>query len=160
VTFRENWNASTFPTRYPAGSHFSPLVGGVHGGSADFFELNQSASIGIERMAELGTTGPLVSEVEAAINSGTALSVILGDDIPNSRTEASVEITLSNAFPLVTLVSMVGTDRGVTFFSANSDSNSVITRLTCIDLVNHCGFVNGLGTDGTANIAVMIFERI
>ncbi len=195
VTLRENWNATTFPTRYPAGSHFSPLVGSVHGGSADFFELNQSASIGIERMAELGTTSPLISEVEVAINSGTALSVILGDGIPNGRTEASVEIELSSAFPLVTLVSMVapspdwfvgvdglslqdtngsfierlevplevldaGTDRGVTFFSANSDSDSVITKLTCVDLVNHCGFVDGQGTDGTLYIGVMIFEKI
>lgn len=195
ITMNEVWSQANFPTQYPSGSHFSALIGGVHGNGVDFFELNQSASTGIEDMAETGGTSDLRNEVNAAIGSGTALALISGSGIASSRTSVTVEIELSNAFPLVTLVSMLapspdwftgvdslslqdssgnfvdsltvnlevfdaGSDSGVTFNSANADSNSVITKLSCADLVNDCGFSNGRGTDGTEFIGTLVFERI
>ena len=72
VTFTEVWNASNFPTQYPASSHFSPLVGAVPGPGVDFFEPGQSASAGIESMAETGATATLLGEVASAVGAATA----------------------------------------------------------------------------------------
>lgn len=195
VTFIEEWTAGNFPTQYPVSAHFSPLVGAVHGPAADFFELNQSASPGIESMAETGSTATLSGEVRNAINSASAFRLILGGGITNDATRVSTVFGINNAYPLVSLVSMVapspdwfvgvdslnlrnlngnfvnsltvdlvvydaGTDQGVSFTSPNADDNNVITRLTCVDLVNHCGFSNGIGTDGVQFIGRFVFERL
>ena len=53
-----------------------------------------------------------------------------------------------------------GSDSGVTFTSANADDNNVITKLSCADLVNYCGFTNGRGTGGVEFIVTFLFERI
>ncbi len=194
VTFSHRWSGTNFPIRYPSGAHFSPLTGAVHGPGVDFFELNQSASDAIEAMAETGATGQLEHVVNQAIESGTAHSVISGSGIFGSGT-ASTTFSVTDAYPLVTLVSMIapspdwfvgvdglsfqdenghfhnnltidlrvydaGTDQGVTFTSLNSEESSVITRLTCEDLENDCGFVDGLGTQGVEYIGTFTFERI
>lgn len=195
LTFHEVWNAGNFPTEYPVNSHFSPLIGAVHGPAVDFFELNQSASSGIESMAETGNTTLLRGAIEDAVNAVTALNVILGDGISNANTSASVVFGVTDAFPMVTLVSMVapspdwfigidslnlkdvndnfydnltinlevydaGTDQGVSFASTNSNDNSVITKLSCVDLMNHCGFTNGVGTDGVQFIGRFEFKKL
>ena len=78
VTFTEVWNAGNFPTQYPANSHFSALVGASHGPAVDLFQLNQSASAGIESMAETGGTSMLRGEIENAVSAGTASGLIEG----------------------------------------------------------------------------------
>lgn len=195
VSFTEVWNAANFPTQYPTSSHFSPLIGAAHGPAADFYEMGQSASAGIESMAETGGTSVLSGEVQTAIDAGDALQEIRGDGIPHSETSTRAEFGVSDAFPLVTLVSMVapspdwfvgvdslnlkdmngdfydtlsvdlrvydaGSDQGVTFTSGNSDSNDVITELSCADLMNDCGFTDGLGTDGVQFIGSFVFEKL
>ena len=194
VTFTEAWDATGFPTQFPPNSHFSSLIGAVHGPGADFFELNQAASPGVESMAETGSTFGLRSEFETAIAAGNGLEVISGSGISNSNTSVSTEFTVSAAFPLVSLFSMVapspdwfvavdgvdlsdgsggfvdnlkvdlvvydsGTDNGVSFTSGDSDSSTVITRLTCA-LVTDCDFIDGKGTDGVEFIGSFSFVRI
>ncbi|MFT5221351.1 MAG: hypothetical protein ACI87H_003498 [Gammaproteobacteria bacterium] len=195
VTFSEAWDATNFPTQFPPNSHFSSLIGAVHGPGVDFFELNQGASSGVESMAETGSTFGLRTEVKTAIAAGNALQVISGGGISNANTSVSSEFTVSVAFPLVSLFSMVapspdwfvavdgvdlgdrnggfvdsltvdlvvydsGTDDGVSFTSANSNSSTVITRLSCVDPVNHCGFDEGKGTNSVEFIGSFSFVRI
>jgi len=106
VEFEATWSAATHPGAFPAGGHFSPLIGGVHGDAVEFWQPGGIASDGIESMAETGGTGLLAGEIDAAIRSGTAESLIQGVGIGSpGGTSASFEV--SAAFPRVTLVTMV-----------------------------------------------------
>lgn len=107
VRFDATWTAETHPQSYPPGPHFSGLVGGTHGGGVDFWEDGQLATLGIQRMAEWGTQTDLVDEVQAAINAGTAEFVITAPPLWTVPGDVSTTFTVSEAFPLVTLVCMI-----------------------------------------------------
>ena len=81
VTFQGTWTSSVTPDGVPGGAHFSRLIGGVHSAAVTFLEGGQTASAGVESMAELGGVADLKSEVQTAIDATpqTALSVLEGD---------------------------------------------------------------------------------
>ena len=86
---------------------FSILIGGTHNNQVTFWQPGQLASTGIKSMAEFGGTSDLSPEVQTAINAGTADAVILGGAIGQSPGSTSSTFTANQAFPLVTLVTMV-----------------------------------------------------
>jgi hypothetical protein len=92
---------------FPGNPHFSPLIGGTHSDGVVFWEPGETASPGIEAMAEEGATSPLASEVRAAIAAGTAERVIQGGGVSRSPGTASLEFQVSEDYPLVSLVSMI-----------------------------------------------------
>ncbi len=108
VTFNATWSATTHPTDFPSGSeHFSPLIGAVHNDSVSFWASGETASPGIEQMAETGGTGRLRNEIRAEMPDD-ALSVINGRQLgtsPASTTISEVLVTLDH--PLITLVTMI-----------------------------------------------------
>jgi Spondin_N len=105
--FNAPWSAATHPNAYPAANaHFSPLVGGIHNDHATFWVPGGMATLGIERMAELGSTTVLRDEVQAAVDTGNASSAIQGSGTP-SPGSTTVTFDVSPDFPLVTLVTMV-----------------------------------------------------
>ena len=77
VRFDATWTAQTHPLNYPAGAHWSALVGGTHDATIQFWQEGQLASQGIKDMAERGLTAPLAAEVQAQITAGHAGAVIL-----------------------------------------------------------------------------------
>lgn len=107
VTFDATWSAATHPDRFPGNPHFSPLVGATHSENVSFWREGDIASDGIESMAERGATTPLDDLIRAAIDAGTAESLLLGDGIPLSPGAVSLELTVSTEYPRVTLVSMI-----------------------------------------------------
>ena len=107
VTFQATWSAATHPDEFPPGPHFSGLVGGVHDASTRFWAPGQTASAGIERMAELGSQGPLSLEVQQAIAEGAARGVLIGGGIGPSPGQTALEFDVDQRHPLVTLVSMI-----------------------------------------------------
>jgi len=107
VTFEATWSDVTHPVDFPPGPHFSGLVGGNHDATVSFWEAGGLASLGIKRMAEWGSQADLLSEVQAAIDAGTAESTIADVplwDVPGST---SIDIALGPDHPLVTLVAMI-----------------------------------------------------
>ncbi len=108
VTFIGNWSSSNHPVDFPAGDHFSPAVGMVHASGISLFEEGELASEGIEEMAEEGTNVGLNGEVDALVTAGTAMSYIDGPGLTSGFSEVTFEITVTNDFPLVSLVSMFG----------------------------------------------------
>lgn len=106
ITFNATWSATTHPTDFPPGPHFSPLIGAVHNDSVAFWASGEIASPGIEQMAETGGTSNLTREIRAHI-PGNALSVINGRGIgsPASTTIEGVQVSLDH--PLITLVTMI-----------------------------------------------------
>ena len=108
VTFKGNWSATNHPIDFPSGSdHFSPVVGMVHKSGTTIFELGELATSGIEDMAELGSTSNLNNEIDALVDSGTALNRINGGGLGGGTTETTFTIELTEEFSLVTLVSMI-----------------------------------------------------
>lgn len=107
VRFDATWSAATHPLNFPPNPHWSPLVGGTHDESVQFWAAGELASLGIKDMAERGLTAPLAAEVQAAIDSGSAGAILLGGGISVSPGSISFTFTISQPMPLVTLVSMV-----------------------------------------------------
>ena len=106
VTFEGKWTTAATATgvAVPSGAHFSPLIGAVHNAQVTFWSSGDTASAGIESMAEVGGTSTLKSEINA---NSHALSVIERSDNIGTTATVTVDITLSPSHPLVTLVTMI-----------------------------------------------------
>ncbi len=108
LTFEAAWSSQTHPTDFPGNSaHFSGLVGGTHNGGVQFWAAGELASTGIERVAESGSKTALISEVEDAIDDGTAQFVLSGGSIGISPGSVAMSFGASQDFDLVTVVSMI-----------------------------------------------------
>ena len=107
VVFNATWSPSTHPANFPPGPHFSPLIGSVHDDGVTFWALGETATRGIEVMAETGGTSPLTIEINAAVPQN-ALAVINGRGVNESPGSATIQgVTVREDFPLVTLVTMI-----------------------------------------------------
>ena len=111
VTFQGAWTSSVTPDGVPGGAHFSRLIGGVHSAAVTFLEGGQTASAGVESMAEVGGVSDLKSEVQTAIDASpqTALSVLEGDtdSIGPLVSKTFEDVELTTEYPRVTLTTMV-----------------------------------------------------
>ncbi len=107
VTFESTWSAQTHPHEFPTSAHFSGLIGGTHNDQVSFWQVGSLASQGIQDMAEMGSKTALQQEVQAAIAAGTANAVLSGGGISPSPGSVSLTFDVEDAFPLVTLVSML-----------------------------------------------------
>ena len=107
VVFEATWSAATHPNSFPRGAHFSPLIGAVHDDGVRFWANGETATPGIERMAETGGTGTLRSEIRAHIPAN-ALSVITGPGLGTSPARTNpFQVVVRLDYPLVTLVTMI-----------------------------------------------------
>ena len=107
LRFDATWTAETHPQDYPPNPHFSPLVGGSHSDAVVFWEVGGIATQGIESMAETGSTSALRTEVNAAIDNGTAREFIRGSGVGAPPASTSLEFTVSQDHPLATIVTMI-----------------------------------------------------
>ena len=107
VVFEATWSQSNHPGAFVSTAHFSPLIGGVHTDELDIWGPGQFATNGVEVMAETGSPTPLQTEITAAINAGTAREVILGGSVAVSPGQASAGFTVTDEYPLVSLVTMI-----------------------------------------------------
>src|SRR3972149_86788 len=57
VTFDGAWSAATHPFEYPAGAHFSGLVGATHNGEYVIFDKGGAATAGLGRLPRSGGRG-------------------------------------------------------------------------------------------------------
>ena len=106
IVFESTWSETTHPVEFPSDPHFSPLVGGTHSSDIVFWEPGGQSSLGIERMAELGSTGALLNEIDAEIAAGFADQSLLGPGI-DSPGSATLTFTANLDFSELTLVSMI-----------------------------------------------------
>jgi len=194
VTFMTVWDDQTFPTNFPAGRHFSGVIGATHNAQVVFWEAGQLASAGIEDMAENGGKQQLGDEIDVAIAAGTAEILLSGGGIPDTTDTVEFQFDITTDYPLVTLVSMVapspdwfvgvdglslraqgdwedsitvelavydaGTDDGLSFNSADADTNpqGVITRLSSAAV--DTDFLDGVHRSSLLHIGTFTFTRI
>jgi hypothetical protein len=147
LTVDNTWSESPHPGNVPNDAHFSWIGGGSHSSAISFWNDGVLASPGIVQMAENGRTDILVTEVDAAITSGTAGSVLNWQHwfCPSGTTNPScgflvVEFEIDDAFPLVTLVTMLGPSpdwfvgvSGLALHDGNDWLNTVVVDLRPYD---------------------------
>ena len=106
MTFEGKFTASALAggVSVPSGEHFTTLIGAVHNGGVTFWSSGAMASAGVEQVAELGNTGTFKSE----INANTNAVAVIEKSLPSGGTPtAPVDLTVTTAHPLVTLLTMV-----------------------------------------------------
>ena len=104
------WNSESH-TSVPEGAHWSDLIGATHSVSNAFFELGVLASTGIKNVAESGSNGAITSEIIAAMSAGNADQLLHNTTGFNPYgpigSAGFTNVSISEDFPLITLVSMV-----------------------------------------------------
>ena len=108
LEFEGVWNGTQVEGgTLPGGAHFTTLIGATHDAGDPLWESGGMATLGIERVAELGNTSALAGEIEARITAGTAgeqITVAGINSLPTT-TQSTFEIEVDH--PNVTLISMV-----------------------------------------------------
>jgi len=107
LTFTATWSMATHPLNFPGNPHFSGLIGAVHSEQVRFWERGQIASAGVQEVAETGAKPDFRTEIDAAIAAGTARSVIDGGGIQLSPGAVSVEFSVFDDYPEITVISML-----------------------------------------------------
>jgi hypothetical protein len=107
VTFSATWSSETHPVDFPSNPHFSGLIGMTHSVDTSLFRVGDLASAGIKSMAESGSKGALISEMELLIASGSAQYILSGGGIGLSPSEVTLEFIMDLSHPLVSIVSMI-----------------------------------------------------
>ena len=105
-TLKIIWSSSTHPVQYPAGAHFSGIVGASHNQSYTLFQLGQIASAGVQQVAETGGSSTLRSELESKKSAGH-VDVVLSGSGPSVSVSSKFQATVSKEHPLISLVTMI-----------------------------------------------------
>ncbi|MFC6225460.1 spondin domain-containing protein [Hymenobacter artigasi] len=119
VTFEATWSADTH-ANFPAGAHFSAVIGASHRADGLLFRPGQLASTGIRDMAERGNNTALRAEITALVSSGAAFRMLEGRVI-NSPGMVADTIRLDAAHPRLSLVTMIAPSPD--WFAAVEDEN-------------------------------------
>ena len=119
VTFEATWSANTH-ANFPAGAHFSALIGASHRADGLLFRPGQLASVGIKDMAERGNNTALRAEIIALRGSGAAWRLLEGRGTGSPGTVADT-VRLDAAHPRLSVVTMIAPSPD--WFAALEDEN-------------------------------------
>ncbi len=108
VTFTGEWTLASHPDDFPGGAHFSPLIGSTHNESGSIWQAAESASNGMEQMAETGGTGTLTNQINNMIaNIGSAENLITGLGNIGAIGSEIILFEISESHPLFSIVTMI-----------------------------------------------------
>ena len=147
LRFDATWSNATHPGAFPAGAHFSPLIGATHNANHHFWSDGGLATNGIESMAETGSTSGLTVEINAAIQQGNAYERLTGPGI-GSPDSATRTFTASETHPLFTMVTMIAPSPD---WFVGVDGYELIQDGRWIDTVTIELYAWDAGTDSGAN---------
>ena len=68
------------PASLPGNAHFTQVIGATHNSAGSIFTVGQQASVGVERVAELGSTSSLISEINLGTAAGNIDTAIFSVD--------------------------------------------------------------------------------
>ena len=106
VTFQGEWTTTSTPGGVVGGAHFTTLIGAVHNSAVTFWSSGNTATSGVEAVAELGSTGTFRSEIDA--EGSDVASVVQQSVSGGGRGSATFDIRVTREHPLLTLLSMIG----------------------------------------------------
>ena len=105
VTIDFLWNATDHPTGFPAGAHFSPLIGASHREVMTVWAPGAPSSANVELIAETGDRSLLETMFDASPNVLSKFIEPTPTDSPATIGPLTFEV--NDAYPLVTFISMV-----------------------------------------------------
>jgi hypothetical protein len=178
VSFTSVWDTETndpvngnSTIALPGNAHWSDLVGATHNSSSSLLEMGSLASLGIKNVAEFGSNGQLMSEVQALINAGNADQFLQTgfDDFAARTTATLMNIEVSADFPLLSLVSMIAPSPdwmiaidGINLRNGNTWVNEIIIPLFPYDAGTDSGMfytsANQATTPSFEPISVLVNE--
>lgn len=104
IRFDGDWT-SNLPR--PGSAHFSPLIGATHQAPGAIFSPGTLASRGVENVAELGSNGVLISEINNGIANGSIGGLITRSGNVGPEQITSFNISVSEDHSLLTLLTMI-----------------------------------------------------
>ena len=108
VLFDSTWSAATHPIDWPGSSaHYSSLVGATHNSEVSFWEVGELSTVGIQRVAETGGTSVFRTEIQAAIDAGTAANLVTGRGLADSPGSLATSFVVDADHSEITLVTMI-----------------------------------------------------
>lgn len=107
LTFTSLWNKNSHVS-LPGNAHFSPIVLTVHNDDHRLLPIGELTGKGLELVAELGKPEDLNKEIAQDKKSGSVLSSLnTSNQFVSKVLVQTVDITVSQDFPLLSFVSMV-----------------------------------------------------
>jgi len=107
VTFKGSFTKSNHPVKnFPSNPHFSPLIVAAHSGLYSMFQLGNMATLGVKNVAETGNPSVLLKELQDLEDQAVVHSFSRGAGT-NGTGSASVTVTVSEEFPLISAVTMI-----------------------------------------------------
>lgn len=108
ITFAPLWSASTHPQDFPASAHFSDFVGATHDATVSFWAPGALSSTGVKNVAELGNPAAFWSEIDAAVQQGSAATLVESAAFFLDTTrESKTTFVADAAHPLLTVITML-----------------------------------------------------
>jgi len=107
VTLHGRWTAANFPVEYPAGAHFSGLIGATHVAGWHLYNEGAMPTAGLERLSEMGRHQPLDAEIRSVITSGRAGALIESGPLKDFGDSVVTTVTIDARFPFISLVAMI-----------------------------------------------------
>lgn len=108
IEFIADWSTKSHPGNYPENAHFSPFVAYAHNNTEQslVFRVGQSASPGVEQMAESGETKILNAEIDNLISKGLVFEKTQAESFDSpGRIGSNLEV--HKDFSFIIFVSMV-----------------------------------------------------
>lgn len=107
VTLDVDWSAQTHPLDFPDRAHLTAIIGAVHHRRYSLFRDGDTASSGLESVAERGRTRLLRAELEEAADRGRVGSVIKGPHLDAVPGEIVLTVDVTQRHYLVSFVTML-----------------------------------------------------
>jgi hypothetical protein len=101
------WSADTHPLEFPRGAHFSDLIGVTHEARYAVFADGQTASSGLELLAENGRASILRAEFEEGARRGRVGSVFHGEGLYALPGVITTTLDVDARHGLVSFVTMI-----------------------------------------------------
>ena len=107
VNFDITWSRETAPFEFPPSAHLSGVTGATHNDRFVLFQDGQTASSGVELVAENGRSKTLKAELEEIQRRGRLGTLIEGPALGTVPGSISLRFETSKAHPNLSLVTMI-----------------------------------------------------
>ncbi|MDU8944014.1 spondin domain-containing protein [Ovoidimarina sediminis] len=107
VTIDITWSAETAPFEFPQGGHVTHFIGATHNSRYVLFRNGQTASSGLELVAENGRDRTLEAELAEADRRGRIGGIVEGPALRTVPGQITFRFTVTPEHSLVSFVSMI-----------------------------------------------------
>ncbi|WP_394690525.1 spondin domain-containing protein [Hoeflea sp.] len=101
------WSAETNPLEFPLGAHLSSVIAATHNGRYTMFRDGDTASSGLELVAENGRTSIIKAEMAEAQRRDRLDAIVEAGALKEVPGQVTMMITAKKSHPLLSFVTMI-----------------------------------------------------